>query len=231
MNSCRSLDSATNPAETLRRTRSVETVGEQWSSGGHTPFDSGSFTEERAHRRKNRLESQSARALAQELHTRLHPETKQLHAERAMGDDDGLHIQQRRLKPDHETECPPAVANVAKGGRQPFKIILRTRSLPSIHDHAAIEQTRSVGETFTHSVLPSTTLERTRSVGERYGHSVLPDMDDMFKMIRRNSLLSKADLSFQSASLKCIMSAADGMIDQLNYFLVAQLANVSGIVS
>jgi len=44
-------------------------------------------------------------------------------------DNDGLQIQQRRLNPDHEIKCLPAVANVAKGGRRPFRII-RTRSLP-----------------------------------------------------------------------------------------------------
>ena len=146
-------------------------------------------------------------------------------------DDDGLQIQQRRLNPDQDIKCLPAVANVAKGGRCPFRII-RTRSLPSIHDHATtLEQTRSVSETYSHPLLPPMTLEQRRSVGETDSNSVLPDVDHMFKMIRRNSLLSKADLSFQNASTKCILSAADGMIDQLNYFLVAQLANVSWIVS
>jgi len=233
-NSCRSTYSATSAAEPLRRTRSVETVGEHQRSGGHPPFNSsqasaGSFIEERAHRRHYRIESQSARALAQELHMRLHPETTQVHSE---GDDDGFQIQQRRLNTDHETKCPQVVANVAQGGRRPFKIPLRTRSLPSIHDHATtLEQTRSVSETYSHPLLPPMTLEQTRSVGETDSNSVLPDVDHMFKMIRRNSLLSKADLSFQNASTKCILSAADGMIDQLNYFLVAQLANVSWIVS
>ena len=90
-----------------------------------------------------------------------------------------------------------------------------------------LEQTRSVGEKYSHPVLPPTTLERTRSVGETYSHSVLPDVDHMFKMIRRNSLLSKADLSFQNASMKCIMSAADGMIDQLNQLMMMSFVVLS----
>jgi hypothetical protein len=238
----RSVDSAARSAGTLRRSRSVEQFREHpLSSGGHTPLASaeGNFSPLEGARR---LESQSARMLARELEKKLRaqPETE--------SDEDDLGIQQRRMFRAHEEMHPPAGANADAGGQR-AAILHRTRSLPSIHDRETkLERTCSAGERGSRSSLPSGKAEAISSSGSKDDsmhelrrassaaeqadevnvHRI--DVDDMFKMIRRKSLLTKADNFFQHASMKCILSAADRLVDQLNYFLIAHLAKVKAFI-